>query len=105
MKRWMSVKASMPNEDIPCVVLQRCIGVTAVYQKFSEWDGTEWVDIDGAVVPGVIAWQKAPTYDNRIEQTLSKLAGCVNNDKCEEKDCCYFVALDLIEELLGYIEN
>lgn len=105
MSKWVSVKVGMPVEDVTCIALQRCMDVTAVYPKFVEWDGEEWVDIDGAVIPGVIAWQKAPAYDVRREQALSKLAGCVANDKCEESDCCYFVALDLIEELLKYIEN
>lgn len=105
MKSWTSVKVAMPNDDVVCVALQKAIDVCAVYPKFVAWDGAEWVDIDGAVVPGVIAWQKAPTYDNRAEEILSKLAGCVANDKCEDHDCCYFVALDLFEKLLEYIEN
>ena len=104
MQKWISVKVGLPNSEIPCVVAQRSMNTISVYPKFVENDGTEWVDIDGEAVTGVVAWQKAPQYDLRLEETLSKIAGCVNNDKCENKECCYFVTLDLFEALLEYIK-
>jgi hypothetical protein len=102
MKKWVSVKVGMPNSEIACILLRRDMDSISVYPKFAEWDGKEWIDIDGEAIPGVIAWTAAPTYNVEAEQTLSKLAGCVENDKCENQDCCYFVALDLLEKLLEY---
>lgn len=103
MSKWMSVKTGLPNEDIDCVVLQS--GSTDVYPKFAQWDGTEWVDIDGNVIPGVIAWQKAPEYNTKLEELLSRVFGCYENDKCEEKDCCYFARCSDIAALLEYIND
>lgn len=100
MAEWVSVKVAMPNNEIACVALRRNMDKVLVYPKFVEWDGDDWIDIDGEAVPGVIAWTKAPEYNTKIEEVLSKLAGCVGNDKCEEKDCCYWVAADLIQTLL-----
>ena len=105
MHKWVSVKVGTPGNEIPCILLRRDMGITSVYQKFAEWDGNEWIDIDGSVVTGVKAWTKAPTYDSRLEELISKIAGCMENDKCEEKDCCYFVAPNLFEELLEYINE
>ena len=105
MKEWVSVKVGMPNDEISCIVLQRCMDLTAVYPKFVQWDGKEWVDIDGAVVPGVIAWQKTPEYDGYLEELLSRVFGCYENDKCEEKDCCYFARCSDIAALLEYMNN
>lgn len=105
MKSWVSVKTGMPNESVDCVVLQRCVDTAAVYPKFCEWDGTEWVDIDGTAVPGVIAWQTAPTYNAKLEELLSRVFGCYENDKCEEKDCCYFARCSNIAALLEYMND
>ena len=103
--KWIKSQDSIPDSQIPCIVTRRDMGMTSVYPKFAEWDGNEWVDIDGDPVTGVIAWRQAPVYDSRLENALEKLKGCINNDKCEQRDCCYFVALDLIEELLKYYKG
>lgn len=103
MTKWISVKVGMPNSEIECVGLRRTMDSISVYPKFIEWDGTDWIDIDGESVDGVEAWTVAPEYDGKATEALKKLTGCVGNDKCEEKDCCYFAALDLIETLLEYI--
>lgn len=103
VSKWVSVKVAMPNSEIECILLRRDMDAAIVYPKFAEHDGVDWVDIDGNVVDNVIAWTEAPKYNEKIEESLSKLAGCVANDKCEEKDCCYFVALDLLETLLENI--
>ena len=105
MTKWVSTKVGMPNSEIPCVLLCKCVDTLDVYPKFAQWDGLHWIDIDGDVVTGVIAWTKAPEYNAKAMEAFSKLAGCANNDKCEEKDCCYFVTLDLIEQLLEYIDE
>ena len=105
MARWIKSQWNTPDSQIPCIVTRKCMGLTSVYPKFAEWDGEEWVDIDGEPVTGVIAWRKVPEYNVRLEEALGKLEGCVKNDKCENRDCCYFVALDLIEELLKYYKS
>ena len=104
MTKWVSVKVGHPDTEIACLALRRETDTLKVYPKFVAWDGKDWIDIDGEAVPGVVAWTKAPEYNIKFEQTVSKLMGCVENDKCENKDCCYFVTLDLLEALLEYIE-
>ena len=73
MKQWTSVKTAYPNDGVDCVVLQQCADTIDVYPRFTQWDGTEWVDIDGEVVPGVIAWQTAPMYDRKLEPPIYAL--------------------------------
>lgn len=105
MSKWVSVKTGMPNEDIACVVLIKDIDTVGVYAKFTEWDGRSWVDVDGDIVTGVIAWQKAPDYNPKLEELLSRVFGCYANDKCEETDCCYFARCSDIAALVEYMND
>ena len=104
MDKWVSVRTGLPNSEIPCLVLQRVDGMITVYPKFVEFDGTDWVDIDGEKIDGVIAWCKAPAYDNGIERAVQIFTGCVEHDSCEKVDCCYFAKQKEIKALLEYID-
>ena len=104
MNKWVNTKVGMPNSEIACVVLRRSMDALSVYPKFVEWDGKDWIDIDGEVIPGVIAWTKAPDYDQTAEKLLRKLAGCYEKDSCEQRDCCYFARSNELYSLLEYIE-
>lgn len=101
MKEWMNVSDSLPDFDVPCVVVNN----EGVYQKFVEFSGDCWVDIDGDIVMDVFAWMKAPVYENRAERIIERIKQCVENDKCEQVNCCYFIALDELETLLEYIKD
>ena len=104
MEKWISVRTGMPNEEVPCIVLQRRADAAEVYPKFCEYDGENWVDIDGEIVPGIIAWVKAPSYDTMALTAVSKLAGCFDKDTCEVPDCCYFANQLEIAALLRYLD-
>lgn len=105
MKEWVSVKDGMPNSQIECVVAAREHDLIYTHKTFAQWDGERWIDANGEEVRNVAAWTKAPVFNKRAAEAMSKLLKCLENDKCEQKDCCYFVTLDSIEALLKYISE
>lgn len=105
MTNWVSVKEGMPDTEIECVVAAREHDLIYTHKTFVQWDGYRWVDACGEEVKDVVAWIKAPVFNAKAAEAMSKLLKCLENDKCEQKDCCYFVALDLIEALLKYIKD
>ena len=105
MTEWIRVQEGMPDTEIECVVVAREHDLIYTHKVFAQWDGYRWVDVEGCEVKNVVAWTKAPIFNQKAAEALNKLLKCLENDKCEQKDCCYFVALDLIEALLKYINE
>ena len=104
MTKWVSVQDDMPGTEIECVVAAREHDLIYTHKVFAQWDGGCWVDACGEVVENVIAWTKAPIY-GKAKEAIEKLQKCLENDKCERKDCCYFATFDLIKALMKYIEE
>ena len=102
---WVSVKDGMPDTEIECVVAAREHDLIYTHKIFAQWDGYRWVDAEGEEIKNVVSWVKAPVFNLKAEEAMKKLRGCLENDKCEEKDCCYFVTLDLLKALLEYIKE
>ncbi len=105
MTKWINVQDSMPDTEIECVVAAREHNLIYTHRLFVQWDGCRWVDAEGEEIKDVVAWTKAPIFNQKVAEALNKLLKCLENDKCEEKDCCYFAAFDLIKALLKYIEE
>lgn len=105
MTKWVNIQDALPNTEIECVVAAREHSLVYVHKTFAQWDGSCWIDANGEEIENVIAWTRAPSINRKVMETLEKLRKCVENDKCEEKDCCYFVTLDLLEALLEYINE
>lgn len=104
MSGWVNVEDRLPDEETECFLAVRSGNNYVTHKKLAEYANGEWVDIDGDVVTGVAWWMKAPVIDRRKE-ILERLMRCVGNDKCENRDCCYFVTLDELETLLKYCEE
>jgi len=103
VRKWVSVKVRSPDSEIECFLAKRDGRSLVTHKKLAEWDGKEWVDIDGETVEGVEWWMEAPT--SAPLNALEKINGCISNDKCEKMDCCYFTAGKEIETLMEYINE
>ena len=62
MNDWISVKDRLPDTETECLLAQRDGTAIKTYPKLAEWDGFEWVDIDGEEVENVECWMKAPEF-------------------------------------------
>ena len=104
MATWASVRDRMPDSETECLVTQKIGALEKTYPKYAEWDGASWIDVDGCEVEHVEWWMKAPIFE-KGQRIVEKLIQCVENDHCENKDCCYFARLDELEALLEYMKN
>lgn len=103
MKRWVNIRDGLPECETECLLAVKRMGTIVTHKKLAEWDGYEWIDVDGEAVKDVELWMEAPKAEP--ETIINKLILCVENDKCENRDCCYFVTLDELEALLKYIKE
>jgi len=102
MKGWVNIKDGLPDCVTECLVAVKRMDAIDTHKKLAEWDGTAWVDVDGEVVNGVVYWMKAPSP--KPETVIEKLIRCVENDKCENQDCCYFAMLNELKALRDYLQ-
>lgn len=109
MNKWVSAKETLPDIETACLVSTRVLSMASwkkycTYPLSAAWDGKEWVDVNGDIVYDVEYWQELPKVDERIG-IIEKLIGCVENEHCENKDCCYFTTFDELEALLKYMKG
>ena len=109
MGKWNRVADGMPGENIACLVCRRVSDMKAFPQyethpMTAEWNGKEWVDIEGDVVENVVYWQECPKV-SRFEGVKDKLQACLDNDACEMTECCYFTKQKELSALLKYINE
>lgn len=107
--KWIKVTDRLPDEDTICLVSCR-IADSKQFPKYTthplsaEWNGKEWVDIEGETVKNVEYWCELPTV-NKYVGVIEKIEACVANDACEETDCCYFTKQRELSALLKYIKD
>ncbi len=53
---------SKPDEDVGVLVAVNNEGTIQTHLRAAAWDGTEWVDVDGLTVDGVVAWTEIPQF-------------------------------------------
>ena len=105
MINWTNTQDGKPDTETECIVAVREHDLVYTHKTFVQYDGKRWVDANGDEINGVIAWTKAPEYNMKAAEAMNRLLKCLENDKCETKDCCYFAALDLIAALLKAIKE
>ena len=105
MINWIKTQDEMPDTETECIVAASVHDLVYTHKTFVKYDGKQWVDANGDVVDNVVAWIKAPQYNVKAAEAMNRLLKCLENDKCEAKDCCYFAAIDLIEALLKAIKE
>ena len=109
MSKWIMAKDKLPDEGKVCLVSCR-INDSSGFPKYIthpmsvEWDGKEWIDIEGEVVENVIYWQEEPTVSS-FAGAVEKIQACIEKDSCENKECCYFTTQRELSALLKYIKE
>ena len=109
MAKWVSVKDQLPGEDVACIISYR-INDSKAFPQYkthpltAEWDGANWVDIDGDIVKSVVYWQELPQV-TPCEIAKEKMLECLAKDTCESTDCCYFTTQKELSALLKYIKE
>lgn len=106
---WINAKDKLPDNDVVCLVSSRVSDSKAFPQYVThplsaEWNGREWVDIDGEIVKNVVYWQEIPKVSQFIG-IKEKIQACLEKDTCENTECCYFTTQREMSALLKYIKE
>lgn len=106
---WNRASETLPDANIVCLVCRR-VSDSRVSPKFethpmtAEWNGEEWIDIEGDSVDNVVFWQELPKVSS-VESVKEKIQACLSHDACEITECCYFTRQKELSAMLKYIKE